>query len=62
MAIYSIEGGLKVFGYDINTEKVSKLNNGQSPIEDISDEILKKSLKSIGEMCKIKYVGKMIMF
>jgi nucleotide sugar dehydrogenase len=46
LAIYSIEGGLKVFGYDINSEKVSKLNNGQSPIEDISDETLKKSLKS----------------
>ena len=27
LAIYSIECGLKVFGYDINTEKVSKLNN-----------------------------------
>ena len=46
LAIYSIEGGLKVFGYDINSEKVSKLNNGKSPIEDISDETLKKSLKS----------------
>ena len=46
LAIYSIEAGLKVFGYDINYEKVSKLNNGQSPIEDISDETLKKSLKS----------------
>ena len=46
LAIYSVEGGLKVFGYDINSEKVSKLNNGQSPIEDISDDTLKNSLKS----------------
>jgi UDP-N-acetyl-D-glucosamine dehydrogenase len=46
LATYSIKGGYKVFGYDINSEKVSKLNNGQSPIEDISNDTLKNSLKS----------------
>ena len=46
LSIYSIQGGYKVFGYDINSEKVSKLNNGQSPIEDISNDTLKNSLKS----------------
>ena len=28
LAVYSIDAGLKVFGYDINSEKVLKLNQG----------------------------------
>ena len=27
LAVYSVDAGLKVFGYDINSEKVSELNH-----------------------------------
>ena len=46
LAVYSVDAGLKVFGYDINSEKVSKLNQGVSPIEDISDKTLNSSIES----------------
>ena len=44
LAVYSIDAGLKVFGYDINSEKVLKLNQGVSPIEDVSDKTLNSSI------------------
>ena len=46
LAVYSIDAGLKVFGYDINSEKVSILNQGISPIEDVSDKSLNSSIES----------------
>ena len=46
LAVYSIDAGLKVFGYDINSEKVLKLNQGVSPIEDVSDKTLNSSIDS----------------
>ena len=46
LAVYSVDAGLKVFGYDINSEKVSKLNKGVSPIEDVSDKTLNSSIES----------------
>ena len=45
LVVESCNSGLKVFGYDNNSDKVKKLQNGTSPIEDISDEILKKALQ-----------------
>ncbi len=45
LVVESCNSGLKVFGYDNNSDKVKKLQNGTSPIEDISDEMLKKALK-----------------
>ena len=46
LAVYSVDAGLKVFGYDVNSEKVLKLKQGVSPIEDISDKTLNTSIKS----------------
>ena len=45
LVVESCNSGLKVFGYDNNSDKVTKLQNGTSPIEDISDEMLKKALQ-----------------
>ena len=45
LVVESCNSGLKVFGYDNYSDKVKKLQNGTSPIEDISDEMLKKALQ-----------------
>ena len=45
LVVESCNSGLKVFGYDNNSDKVKKLQNGTSPIEDISDQMLKKVLQ-----------------
>ena len=45
LVVESCNSGLKVFGYDNNSDKVKKLQYGTSPIEDISDEMLKKALQ-----------------
>ena len=45
LVVESCNSGLKVFGYDNNSDKVKKLQNGTSPIEDISDDMLKKALQ-----------------
>ncbi len=45
LVVESCNSGLKVFGYDNNSDKVKKLQNGTSPIEDISDEMLIKALQ-----------------
>ena len=45
LVVESCNSGLKVFGYDNNSDKVKKLQNGTSPIEDITDEMLKKALQ-----------------
>ena len=44
LAVEAASSGLKVIGYDINSERVEMINNGNSPIEDISNEELSKSL------------------
>ena len=44
LAVEAASNGLKVIGYDINSERVEMINNGSSPIEDISNEELSKSL------------------
>ena len=45
LVVESCNSGLNVFGYDNNSDKVKKLQNGTSPIEDFSDEMLKKALQ-----------------
>ena len=46
LAIAAAESGLQVSGLDINQNRVNLLNQGKSPIEDISDERLQKMLNS----------------
>ena len=45
LVVESCNSGLKVFGYDNNSDKVKNLQKGFSPIEDISDVMLKKALQ-----------------
>ena len=40
LAVESANSGLNVIGYDINSERVEMINNGNSTIEDISNEEL----------------------
>ena len=44
LAVESANSALKVIGYDIHRDRVNEINNGKSPIEDISDNELKKAL------------------
>ena len=46
LAIASSEAGFTVFGLDNNEEKIAVLKSGKSIIEDLSDEVIKKSLNS----------------
>ena len=46
LAVEAASNSLNVIGYDINSERVEMINNGNSPIEDISNEELSKSLQS----------------
>ena len=45
LAVEAANNKLNVLGYDINSERDENINNGKSPIEDISDKELFKSLK-----------------
>ncbi len=45
LAIQATDSNLKVFGYDINEERISDYNSGNSSIEDITDEELQESLE-----------------
>jgi len=44
LAVESSKQGLEVIGYDINPERVENINNGISPIEDISNDELSNVL------------------
>ena len=46
LAVEAATSSLKVLGFDINSERVEMINNGHSPIEDISNEELSQSLKN----------------
>ena len=46
LAVESSQQGLKVVGYDINPERVEMINNGISPIEDISNDELTNALNN----------------
>ncbi len=45
LVVESSSAGLKVLGYDNNSEKVNNLQKGSSPIEDISNTNLKEALE-----------------
>ena len=44
LAVDAVCSGLSVVGYDISEEKNTLINNGESPIEDISNDDLKSAL------------------
>ena len=46
LAVEAATSSLKVLGFDINSERVEMINNGHSPIEDISNEELSQSHKN----------------
>jgi len=46
LAMAAVEGGWKVYGIDNSDEKVSKLKEGSSPVEDISDSLLQAAISS----------------
>jgi UDP-N-acetyl-D-glucosamine dehydrogenase len=46
LAIASSEVGFTVFGLDNNEEKIAALESGKSIIEDLSDDVIRKSLNS----------------
>ena len=46
LAVESAISSLNVLGFDINSERVEMINNGHSPIEDISNEELSQSLQN----------------
>ena len=46
LAVESSKQGLKVIGYDINPERVEIINNGISPVEDISNDELSNALNN----------------
>ncbi len=46
LAVESATSSLNVLGFDINSERVEMINNGHSPIEDISNEELSQSLQN----------------
>ncbi len=46
LAVESANSALKVIGYDVNSDRVKEINNGNSPIEDISNNELKKALNT----------------
>ena len=45
LAVEAATSSLNVIGFDINSERVEMINNGHSPIEDISNEELSESLQ-----------------
>ena len=45
LVVESCISGLNVFGYDNNSEKVNRMQEGSSPIEDVSDATLNNALK-----------------
>ena len=60
LAVESANSGLNVIGYDINSERVEMINNGNSPIEDISNEELSKSLERFHSTTESKKLQKTI--
>jgi UDP-N-acetyl-D-glucosamine dehydrogenase len=46
LAVESANEAFNVIGYDVDSARVKEINNGKSPIEDISDNELKKALST----------------
>jgi len=58
LAVEASKQGLKVIGYDINPERVEMVNNGISPIEDISNDDLSYSLNNFHSTLDSKLLSK----
>jgi len=58
LAVEASKQGLKVIGYDINPERVEMVNNGISPIEDISNDELSYSLNNFHSTLDSKLLSK----
>ncbi len=46
LAVESAKSELNVLGYDVDSDRVEQINNGNSPIEDISNDELEVALKN----------------
>ena len=46
LAVESAKSELNVVGYDVDSDRVEQINNGKSPIEDISNDELELALKN----------------
>jgi UDP-N-acetyl-D-glucosamine dehydrogenase len=46
LALHASEAGFRVVGFDVSPERVQGINDGRSPVTDISDEELSKTLRS----------------
>ncbi len=58
LAVESSKQGLKVIGYDINPERVEMINNGISPIEDISNDELSNALNNFNSTLNSELLSK----
>ena len=58
LAVESSKQGLKVIGYDINSERVETINNGISPIEDISNDELSNALNNFQSTSESELLSK----
>ena len=58
LAVESSKQGLKVIGYDINSERVEMINNGISPIEDISNDELSNALNNFQSTSESELLSK----
>ena len=54
LAVEAATSSLNVLGFDINSERVEMINNGHSPIEDISNEELSQSLQNFHSITESK--------
>ena len=58
LAVEASIQGLSVIGYDINSERVEMINNGISPIEDISNDELSNALEKFFSTLDCKLLSK----
>ena len=58
LAVEASTQGLSVIGYDINSERVEMINNGISPIEDISNDELSNALEKFFSTLDSKLLSK----
>ena len=57
LAVEAATSSLKVIGFDINSERVEMINNGHSPIEDISNDELSQSLQNFHSTTESKQLS-----
>ena len=57
LAVEAATSSLNVIGFDINSERVEMINNGHSPIEDISNDELSQSLQNFHSTTESKQLS-----